>query len=209
MADNQDTIDLKRRARRRLVGAIALVVLVVIVLPILLDSEPKPISQDLTIQIPGIDSGQSPIRELPPPLPLGAGTPTPGSYAQDKAEPEIDGKAASVKSPTAGNGASPRNATAVSKEPVKSLEAAVISHSAPDKMADDRGFIVPLGMFSQSDNVKQVRSKATKAGFKTYTESSKDGTRVRAGPFSSREAADKAHDKLKNAGLDVGAVAPR
>jgi len=58
LAESPDATLLQRRARRRLVGAIALVVLVVIVLPIVLDREPSPIGQDLVIQIPSQEAGR-------------------------------------------------------------------------------------------------------------------------------------------------------
>ena len=45
----------KKRARRRLVGAVALVLAAVIVLPMVLDSEPKPLADDISIQIPSRD----------------------------------------------------------------------------------------------------------------------------------------------------------
>ena len=45
----------KKRARRRLVGAVALVLAAIIGLPMILDSEPKPLSDDLIIQIPSKD----------------------------------------------------------------------------------------------------------------------------------------------------------
>ena len=45
----------KKRARRRLIGAIALVLAAVIGLPMLLDSEPKTIADDIVIQIPSKD----------------------------------------------------------------------------------------------------------------------------------------------------------
>jgi DedD protein len=45
----------KKRARRRLVGAVALVLAVVIGLPMILDSEPKPLADDIAIQIPSKD----------------------------------------------------------------------------------------------------------------------------------------------------------
>jgi DedD protein len=45
----------KKRARRRLVGAIALVLAAIIGLPMILDSEPKPVADDITIQIPSKD----------------------------------------------------------------------------------------------------------------------------------------------------------
>ncbi|WP_431823044.1 SPOR domain-containing protein [Burkholderia sp. F1] len=46
------TLPEKQRARRRLVGAIALVVAAVIVLPMVLDSHPKPVTDDIAIDIP-------------------------------------------------------------------------------------------------------------------------------------------------------------
>ncbi len=45
----------KKRARRRLVGAIALALAVAIGLPMVLDSEPKPLANDIAIQIPAKD----------------------------------------------------------------------------------------------------------------------------------------------------------
>lgn len=45
----------KKRARRRLIGAVALVLAAVIGLPMLLDSEPKLIADDINIQIPSRD----------------------------------------------------------------------------------------------------------------------------------------------------------
>ncbi|ALU90464.1 DedD protein [Herbaspirillum rubrisubalbicans M1] len=46
----------KKRARRRLIGAVALALAVVIVLPMILDSEPKPLNEDIAIQIPSKDA---------------------------------------------------------------------------------------------------------------------------------------------------------
>jgi DedD protein len=46
----------KKRARRRLVGAIALALAVAIGLPMVLDSEPKPLASDIAIQIPSKDT---------------------------------------------------------------------------------------------------------------------------------------------------------
>ena len=45
----------KKRARRRLIGALALVFAAVIGLPMLFDSEPKPLSEDISVQIPSKD----------------------------------------------------------------------------------------------------------------------------------------------------------
>ncbi|WP_433695719.1 SPOR domain-containing protein [Paraburkholderia phenoliruptrix] len=46
------TLPEKQRARRRLVGAIAMVVAAVVVLPMVLDSHPKPVTDDISIEIP-------------------------------------------------------------------------------------------------------------------------------------------------------------
>lgn len=46
------TLPEKQRARRRLVGAIALVVAAVVVLPMILDSHPRPVTDDIAIDIP-------------------------------------------------------------------------------------------------------------------------------------------------------------
>src|SRR3954466_1787526 len=53
-AIRDEELHLKKRARRRLVGAIALVLLIVVFLPMVLDSEPKPLNQDIAINIPPI-----------------------------------------------------------------------------------------------------------------------------------------------------------
>ncbi len=49
---SDEEIALKKRARRRLIGAIALVTVVVVLLPMFLDSEPRPLNQEISIQIP-------------------------------------------------------------------------------------------------------------------------------------------------------------
>jgi len=68
-------------------------------------------------------------------------------------------------------------------------------------------------VFANPDNAKQVRERAATAGIKSYTEQVKvqqgEQTRVRAGPFASRGAAEKARGKLKSLGMDVGQVAQR
>ena len=46
----------KKRARRRLIGAVALVLAAIIGLPMLFDSEQKPVSSDIAIQIPSADT---------------------------------------------------------------------------------------------------------------------------------------------------------
>ncbi|HEX8739460.1 MAG TPA: hypothetical protein VF925_04890, partial [Casimicrobiaceae bacterium] len=60
MADpaDQNLDELRRRARRRLVGAVVLALVVAVVVPMLLEREPKPLGNDVSVQIPPVDSGK-------------------------------------------------------------------------------------------------------------------------------------------------------
>jgi DedD protein len=60
IADNADLMvdDMRRKARRRLVGAIVLALAAAIVLPMLLEKEPRPLGDDVSVQIPPVDQGK-------------------------------------------------------------------------------------------------------------------------------------------------------
>ena len=60
------TSALRARARRRLIGAAALLLLVVIVVPMVLDPEPKPVADNIPIDIPSEKTKFSPRLALPP-----------------------------------------------------------------------------------------------------------------------------------------------
>ena len=57
-ADDVNLDDLKRRARRRLVGAVVLALVVAVVVPMLLENEPKPLGEDVAVRIPPVDDGK-------------------------------------------------------------------------------------------------------------------------------------------------------
>lgn len=50
--------DLRRRARRRLVGAIVLALSAAVFVPMLLESEPRPLGEDVSVKIPPVDNGK-------------------------------------------------------------------------------------------------------------------------------------------------------
>ena len=50
--------DLKRKARRRLVGAVVLALAAAVLLPMLLEKEPRPLGEDVSVKIPPIDDGR-------------------------------------------------------------------------------------------------------------------------------------------------------
>jgi DedD protein len=59
-ADNADFAveELKRKARRRLVGAIVLALAAATILPLLLEQEQKPLGDDIAVQIPPVDGSK-------------------------------------------------------------------------------------------------------------------------------------------------------
>lgn len=69
--------ELRVRARRRLAGAVALVMAAVVVLPMLLDSEPTPVSSNIAIKIPDRNAPFQPV--LSDPAAEAVATPPAGS----------------------------------------------------------------------------------------------------------------------------------
>jgi DedD protein len=137
MAEQQQDVDtLKRRGRRRLVGAVALVLLAVIILPMVFDPEPRPVTPPVSVRIPGEDD-----------------------------------------------------------TPFK-----------PKAPAPKEQYVVPVGAYANPDG---VTAKLAAANIPYYTEAAQGLTRVRAGPFPSREAADRAAEKLKGLGLQPGTVSQK
>src|SRR5262252_9466329 len=100
MAEQQQDVDtLKRRGRRRLVGAVALVLLAVIVLPMVFDPEPRKTVPPVSVTVPGRDDaaftpkGPKPQprapeakAETPPPAPPPVEAKVPDEKAAPKAE---------------------------------------------------------------------------------------------------------------------------
>jgi DedD protein len=196
MAESEAALQLKRRARRRLVGAIALVSFVVIILPLILDKEPGPAGPPLDVQIPKQESGGFTNRAVPPAAQM------PAAQAPEK------------KAETPPVKAEPVPVTAAPPVAEKAATAPALPADKGDEgRAQTEAWVVTLDAFSNPKNVTQLRTKLTDAGVKSYTEPVKtskgDLTRVRAGPFASKEAAEAARAKLDSLGLKPGAVTSR
>ena len=60
MADSTDinVDELRRRARRRLIGAVVLALAAAVIVPMLLESDPKPLGEDVSVKIPPEDGGK-------------------------------------------------------------------------------------------------------------------------------------------------------
>ena len=56
---NEPQLDeLRRRARRRLIGAVVLALAAAVLVPMLLESDPKPLGEDVSVKIPPVDDGK-------------------------------------------------------------------------------------------------------------------------------------------------------
>jgi DedD protein len=201
------------RARRRLIGAVVLLGIGVIAFPLLFETQPRPIAVDIPIVIPPRDG--APPLALPAPRPAAkpaasapvvAAAPAPSAAAATPAP--ATAKPAETPAPVAA-----RTPVKVS-EPAAAPKPAVAAAAAPapkpaaqaTETASGTGrFVVQIGAFAETSAVRDVRSKAEKAGLATFTQTvdTADGkrTRVRVGPFASREAAEKAAAQAKAAGL--------
>ena len=89
MADNDSQIDLKKRARRRLVGSAALALAAAIVLPMVMDHEPRPPSQDVQIRIPSQEGSNFTSRVITGKGPAPS-QPVAGVMAEESAPPIVD-----------------------------------------------------------------------------------------------------------------------
>lgn len=217
-------LQLKKRARRRLVGAAALALFAVIVLPMVMDREPRPLTQDIQVRIPSQDSTGLAARVIPgKPVatPMPAPEPKPVAEAPAAAEKSLpDPVAAKPASPSpAAPAGAPAPTPAPAQKPVAPEKPAAAEKPAPKpvpeaKTADDASglWVVQLGAYKEAGNVKLLLAKLKGVNVPAYTEKydSPQGprTRVRAGPFATQEAAEKARARIKIIGVD-GPVAQK
>lgn len=219
---SEEEIQLRKRARRRLVGSVTLVILAVAILPMVLDSKPEKRSQEIDIRIPSEDAvDEFPAESAPSKDPLESAVPEkPGTKI--KQEVQEASKSPEKGDPSASESVEKTGAVAGGSRSDAKTESGVAGPAVPT--ADTESFVVQLGAFS--DRVKaeqQLQSLIAKdaAEFmdaKAYTETIKAGerldkearkgakkseiTRVRVGPFRTREEAEGAHEKLKKLGFD-------
>ena len=198
---SDEEIQLKRRARRRLIGAVVLVTAIVVVLPMVLDSEPKPVGREISVRIPSPDAGPFAGQIAPPPAQkdgkmAAKGSESPAAAAAGKANaqeaPKESAPTPEVKQPAT---AAPK------KEPAKPKPK---PKPKPAKAAEGQ-FVVQVIALADADKARQMQERIAAAGIKSYTEIVKtakgDVTRVRAGPFATRDAAEKAREQLKTLGM--------
>jgi DedD protein len=179
-----DEINLKRRARRRLIGAVALVIVVVVLLPMVLDSEPKLAGQSIELRIPD----KNKVGEFAPGMDISS---VPVAVSAAVSAPIIADQVATASQ-------------VVESKPVPASSGTkpVSGTSTEDKRPASRpGFVVQVGAFANADTAHQLQKKLSNQNIKVYTEKVDGKIRVRAGPYDTREAADSVNKKLEAQGL--------
>lgn len=225
-ASRSDVDQLRTRARRRLVGAMVLVVAAVVGFPLLFETQPRPLRADLPIQIMPRDMAVAVV-----PAPVRAAEPASVSVRSDPPAETKHDEAASAASapasaaPVASSASVMAAAPAVEPKPAPPppaptptptrptaeavrAQAALEGRDAPPaKPAPPSAnrFVVQVGAFAEADTARDVRSRVEKLGLRTYTQEVDMGSgrriRVRVGPFAERDQADRTAAKIKAAGM--------
>lgn len=191
----------KRRARRRLIGAIALVLAAIIGLPMIFDSEPKPFSDEIAIQIPARDAPVTrqsvpslPPLELSPPTNRVVEKPSAPIATDAPIAPKIDTLAPVVKN----NVVEPVQAEKEVKKEVAPKESSkentkeITKEKAKDKAND------------KSNNKASNKTDSTKQSDSKNTKSNRDlpiRYVLQVAAVENKAKADDMQEKLKKAGI--------
>jgi len=195
---------MERALKERIIGAIVIVALVVLVVPVFLDGPPdngEMFSE--RVPLPGQSDQQTQTvvldRDRKDPVPTQT-SPEPAAEAQDQeptiqqvAEQKVSEPASPTKEPEANN---PSSATTQSTP--KSSPPVPITTSATGMWA------VQLGSFSNQANAERLAADLRKQGFAAFLSQLSTGSgqlhRVRIGPQKDREAAEAMAARLQKAG---------
>ena len=219
--ESGDVVAMARtRARRRLMGAAVLVIAGVIGFPLVFETQPRPLPVDIPIEIPRKDG--APVLNMPPARVAAAGkasaplVASPRGEAPTEPAAEAPREVAAPASAAAEKAVPPPPAPAAKKpeaKPQPKPEAKPESKPVAAKPAETKAepareggrFVVQAGAFAEAGAAREMRSKLEKLGLKSYTQvvetSSGSRTRVRAGPYATRDEAERALAKAKAAGV--------
>jgi DedD protein len=215
---------LRRRARRRLLGAVVLAIGAAIAMPLIFEKEPPPLPNEVDIRIPPVDktpfdpktvaSGKASVAPATPVTPAPAApvapAPPPVAIAEIKPEP--------LKAETKGTAEPPK---AITPAPEKKAEE---KKAAPEKTetanADPDGpktepkagdYVVQLIAVRDQSSAMKVLEQARGHGYKSaYREvidvSNGKVTRVRTGPYKDKAFAEKTRNALEAKGFEAVVV---
>lgn len=214
-----DSLEIKKRARRRLVGAVALALLAAVVLPMMMDEEPHPSIQDIQISIPDRDAAGSSRRAAPAsesasaPVAVAvpeddeavtaekpaAEAPAPAAQPSRQAVPPVPSVSAAPR-PAEPRAATPavETRTARTAADEEARVRALIEGKGQPVLGDS--YVLQIGAFSDAAKAGRLADDLRARGFQAYTERAGSVTRVRVGPVAGRVAADTVAARLKAAG---------
>lgn len=223
----------RAQARQRLIGAVVLVIVGVIGFPLVFETQPRPIPVDIPIELPrketaaplamparapaalasAADAGpaapdemitesrENAGRELPASAPASSAVEARPAASRPDAHTESRPPAKPVQLATAASKPEPRPAEAERARELLEGKAAAPVVTGPGR------FVVQVGAFTDAGAARETRVKVEKLGLKTYTQVASTAAgnriRVRVGPFSTRDEADKAQAKARSAGLSA------
>ena len=210
--ENEQDLLLRKRARRRLVGSVVLVIIAIIVLPMILERVPKQERKEIEIIIPSenLQDESSAVvapEDSVPDTESASINATTGSGTESNTSKEVITEAEQITEKKSDLLIKP-----VQKKKEQAGRAAGSKGGSENNHKDKKPivtiekFVVELGAFSDSTKAKHQQRSLTSIGIKkAYTETIKNKntevTRVRIGPFSTREAAEKEQKKLRKLGI--------
>ena len=207
----------RRRARHRLIGASVLVLLGVVGFPLLFDTQPRPISVDIPIEIPAKSTPAPAVKQAttaPAAAPAATKPPAPSVEARETLSAREEVVEATAAPKPAAEPAKPPAPTPPDAERARALLEGKSSNppasAAATAPATAERLVVQVGAFSEEAGARSVRQKLEAAGLKTYTHVAETSEgrriRVRLGPYSSRAEADKAAARVKALGLPAAVL---
>lgn len=216
-------------------GAVVLVVVAVVGLPLLLDTAPRPLPVDIPIDIPNKDevrplaapASRAPARLASAPAaaqPEAALAQKPvesGASAAPSAKPVARADDTSLDKPSdKPSDKKPEGAAAkaaLAPKPADAARAQAALEGKPAARSEPRAaeaagrFVVQVGAYGAADSAREARGRADKLGLKTFTQVVETPAgkriRVRVGPYSDRSDAERAAAQLKQAGLGSSVLA--
>ncbi len=203
---------LRKRTRRRLIGAFALLLAAVVLVPMLLDPAPRALPESIPIELPSDRTPFTP-KIAPPaseaPAASESAIPAAPGSAADSASETIHPAAPAVAKPAAPAAAKP--AAPAGKETGKGAGEAP-SKPAPAKsaMAPAAKIFVQAAAMAKESKARELAERLARSGMASFVERTEtsDGVRfrVRLGPFATRGEAERSRARLRELGVKSNIV---
>lgn len=201
----------KQKARHRLLGAALMVLIAIIGLPKVFDSQPKKVSNDVVLQMVAsvVDSPKDEAKKLDKKA-------TEEQTSSKKDEVSKTDSTEPTKEIASAKSEDPKKSVEEVKEPkdaktTKASEKAlsqgeeVVEDVAKAKKSSSTKYTVNIGAFSSADRAKKWGTKLKEQKIPYFTQEKKKGDEIlymlRSGPFSDKTEAEAAEKKIRAMGL--------